>query len=167
MSNKGIQREICPVETIRFNWDGYSPSSALFSHSTNFFICSRKKPFPLARWASVYHFRMASSLTTFTAGESEVQERSNKALQEHSSQHQSATFIEQQNNLLEGVHEVDVVVAVLLNPQQKRELRQALSGEGLQERAVLLRGKARGCSILTGSLVLTQHRESCNKSVLK
>lgn len=43
---------------------GWSPSSAFLSHSTNFFICSRKTLFPLARWASLYHFRMASSLKT-------------------------------------------------------------------------------------------------------
>lgn len=40
------------------------PSSAFLSHSTNFVICSRKTLFPLARWASLYHFRMASSLKT-------------------------------------------------------------------------------------------------------
>lgn len=53
----------------------------------------------------------------------------------------NTTFIEQQNDLLEGFHEVDVVVTVLLNPQQKRELRKALCGEGLQKRTVLLRNK--------------------------
>lgn len=42
----------------------FLPSSAFFSHSTNFFICSRKTLLPLERWASEYHFRMASSLNT-------------------------------------------------------------------------------------------------------
>lgn len=41
-----------------------SPSSAFLSHSTNFFICSRNTLFPLARWASLYHFKIASSLKT-------------------------------------------------------------------------------------------------------
>ena len=41
-----------------------SPSSALFSHSTNFFICSRNMPFPLARCSSLYHFRIDSSFST-------------------------------------------------------------------------------------------------------
>lgn len=45
-----------------------SPSSAFLSHSTNFFICSRKTLFPLARWASLYHFRIASSLRTSAVG---------------------------------------------------------------------------------------------------
>lgn len=40
------------------------PSSAFLSHSTNFFICSRKTLFPLARCASLYHLRMGSSLRT-------------------------------------------------------------------------------------------------------
>lgn len=40
------------------------PSSAFWSHSTNFFICSKKTLFPLAPWASLYHFKMASSLRT-------------------------------------------------------------------------------------------------------
>lgn len=40
------------------------PSSAFLSHSTNFFICSRKTLFPFARCASLYHFRMGSSLRT-------------------------------------------------------------------------------------------------------
>lgn len=43
---------------------GCIPSSAFLSHSTNFFICSRKTLFPLAKWASLYHFRTASSLKT-------------------------------------------------------------------------------------------------------
>lgn len=33
---------------------------------------------------------------------------------------------------------MDVVIAVLLNLKQERELRQALGGEGLQERTILL-----------------------------
>lgn len=44
------------------------PSSAFFSHSTNFFICSRKTLFPLAMWASVYHFKITSSLKTSATG---------------------------------------------------------------------------------------------------
>lgn len=40
------------------------PSSAFLSHSTNFFICSRKTLFPFATCASLYHFRMGSSLRT-------------------------------------------------------------------------------------------------------
>lgn len=40
------------------------PSSAFLSHSTNFFICSRKTLFPFARCASLYHLRMGSSLRT-------------------------------------------------------------------------------------------------------
>lgn len=42
----------------------FLPSSAFFSHSTNFFICSRKMLLPLVRWPSEYHFSMASSLRT-------------------------------------------------------------------------------------------------------
>lgn len=46
----------------------FLPSSAFFSHSTNFFICSRKTLFPLLRWASLYHFNMASSFNTSAVG---------------------------------------------------------------------------------------------------
>lgn len=48
------------------------------------------------------------------------------------------TFVEEHHDLLEGVHEVDVVVAVLLDLQQQAELRQTLGGEGFQQCAVLL-----------------------------
>ena len=51
---------------------------------------------------------------------------------------QPGTFIEEHHDLLEGLHEVDVVVAVLLNLQQQAELRQTLRGEGFQQKAVLL-----------------------------
>lgn len=49
------------------------------------------------------------------------------------------TFVEEHHDLLEGLHEVDVVVAVLLDLQQQSELRQALGREGLQQGAVLLK----------------------------
>ena len=47
-------------------------------------------------------------------------------------------FVEEHHYFREGLHEVDVVVAVLLDLQQQAELRQTLGGEGLQQRAVLL-----------------------------
>lgn len=49
------------------------------------------------------------------------------------------TFVEQHNNFLEGLHEVDVVVTVLLDLQQECEFREALGGKSLQQWAVLLR----------------------------
>lgn len=49
------------------------------------------------------------------------------------------TFIEQYNNFLEGFHEMDVVITVLLDLQQESKLREALGGKSLQQRAVLLR----------------------------
>lgn len=51
------------------------------------------------------------------------------------------TFVKKHHDLLEGLHEVDIVVAVLLDLQQEGELRQALGGEGLQQWAVLLQNK--------------------------
>lgn len=48
------------------------------------------------------------------------------------------TFVEEHHNLLKGLHEVDVVVAVLLDLQQQAELGQTLGGEGFQQKAVLL-----------------------------
>ncbi len=48
------------------------------------------------------------------------------------------TFVEEHHDLLEGLHEVDVVVAVLLDLQQQAELGQTLGGEGFQQKAVLL-----------------------------
>lgn len=54
---------------------GRLPSSAFLSHSTNCFICSRKTLFPLARWLSLYHFRIASSLKTSAKGRQENVER--------------------------------------------------------------------------------------------
>lgn len=50
----------------------------------------------------------------------------------------TGTFVEEHHDLLEGLHEVDVVVAVLLNLQQQTEFRQTLGGEGFQQKAVLL-----------------------------
>lgn len=44
--------------------NGSVPSSAFCSHSTNFFIWSRKTLLPLATCASLYHLRIASSLRT-------------------------------------------------------------------------------------------------------
>ena len=49
------------------------------------------------------------------------------------------TFVKQHHDLLEGLHEVDVVIAVLLDLQQQGELREALGGERFQQKAVLLR----------------------------
>lgn len=46
---------------------GILPSSAFCNHSTNFFIWSRKTLLPLATWASLYHFSIASSLRTSAA----------------------------------------------------------------------------------------------------
>ncbi len=48
------------------------------------------------------------------------------------------TFVEEHHDLLKGLHEVDVVVAVLLDLQQQAELGQTLGGEGFQQKAVLL-----------------------------
>lgn len=48
------------------------------------------------------------------------------------------TFVEEHHDLGEGLHEVDVVVAVLLDLQQQAELRLTLGGEGFQQKAVLL-----------------------------
>lgn len=51
---------------------------------------------------------------------------------------ETGTFVEEHHDLLKGLHEVDVVVAVLLNLQQQTEFRQTLGGEGFQQKAVLL-----------------------------
>lgn len=48
------------------------------------------------------------------------------------------TFVEQNNNFLESLHEVDIVIAVLLDLKQECEFREALGGKGLQQWAVLL-----------------------------
>lgn len=40
------------------------PSSALWSHSTIFFICSRKTVFPFWEYPPLYHLMMVSSLRT-------------------------------------------------------------------------------------------------------
>lgn len=48
------------------------------------------------------------------------------------------TFVEEHHDLGEGLHEVDVVIAVLLDLQQQAELRLTLGGEGFQQKAVLL-----------------------------
>ena len=49
------------------------------------------------------------------------------------------TFIQEDHDLLEGLHEVDVVVAVLLDLDKQADLGLALGGEGLEQGAVLLR----------------------------
>lgn len=54
---------------------------------------------------------------------------------------QTLTFVEEHHDLLKAPHEVDVVVAVLLDLQQEVELRQTLGGEGFQQKAVLLQRK--------------------------
>lgn len=51
------------------------------------------------------------------------------------------TFVEEHHYLLKGLHEVDVVVAVLLDLKQQAELGQTLGGEGFQQRAVLLQDR--------------------------
>lgn len=57
--------KVTALNTLKCTWEREAlPSSAFFSHSTNFFICSRKTLLPLAKCPSVYHFRMASSLRT-------------------------------------------------------------------------------------------------------
>lgn len=48
------------------------------------------------------------------------------------------TFIEEHHNLGKGLHEVDVIIAVLLDLKQQVELRLTLGGEGFQQKAVLL-----------------------------
>lgn len=48
------------------------------------------------------------------------------------------TFVEENHNLLKGLHEVDVVVAVLLDLLQQGQLRLALGAEHSQEGSVLL-----------------------------
>lgn len=70
----------------------HSPSSAFLSHSTNFFICSRKTLFPLARWASLYHFRIASSLKTSAVGwRKEKIEKMWESIQTRCQEHKCAT----------------------------------------------------------------------------
>ena len=49
------------------------------------------------------------------------------------------TFVEQNNNFLESLHEVDVVITVFLDLQQKSKFREALGRKSLQQRAVLLK----------------------------
>lgn len=51
------------------------------------------------------------------------------------------TFVEEHHDLLKSLHEVNVVVAVLLDLQQQAKLRQTLGGEGFQQKAVLLQKK--------------------------
>lgn len=51
------------------------------------------------------------------------------------------TFVEEHHDLLKGLHEVDVVVAVLLDLHEQAELRLTLGGEGFQQNAVLLQEK--------------------------
>lgn len=49
------------------------------------------------------------------------------------------TFVEQNNNFLEGLHEVDVVIAIFLDLQQKSKFWDALGCKSLQQWAVLLK----------------------------
>lgn len=49
------------------------------------------------------------------------------------------TFVEEHHYLGEGFHEVDVVVAVLLDLQQQHQLRLTLSAEHCQQRSIVLR----------------------------
>lgn len=58
--------------------------------------------------------------------------------EERDGRRETGTFVEEHNNLLKSLHEVDVVVAVLLDLQQQTEFRQTLGGEGFQQKAVLL-----------------------------
>ena len=48
------------------------------------------------------------------------------------------TFVEEHHYLGEGLHEVDVVIAVLLDLQQQHQLRLTLSAEHCQQRSVVL-----------------------------
>lgn len=54
-------------------------------------------------------------------------------------EHVKLTFVEQNHNFLEGLHEVNVVVTILLDLQQESEFREALGGKSFQQWAVLLR----------------------------
>lgn len=58
---------------------------------------------------------------------------------EKNKKNKKLTFVEQYNNFLEGLHEVDVVVTVLLDLQQESKFREALGGKSLQQWAILLR----------------------------
>ena len=70
----------CPLLCVEFTDTGcrcttkheflamhHSPSSAFSSHSTNFFICSRKTLLPLVLWDCLYQRRMVSSVSTSAA----------------------------------------------------------------------------------------------------
>lgn len=59
------------------------------------------------------------------------------------------TFVEENHDLLEGLHEVDVVVAVFLNLLQQDELRLALGTEHSQQGSVLLE-QSRGQKVRPG-----------------
>lgn len=61
------------------------------------------------------------------------------------------TFVEENHDLLEGLHEVDVVVAVLLNLLQQDELRLALGTEHSQQGSILLE-QSRGEEVRPGGL---------------
>lgn len=82
---------------------------------------------------------MASSLKTSAVGG----KKKSQASEREQRRERRRTFVEEHHDLLEGPHEVDVVVAVLLDLQQQAELRQTLGGEGFQQEAVLLPGKKR------------------------
>lgn len=49
------------------------------------------------------------------------------------------TLVEEYHYLREGLHEVDVVIAVLLDLQQQHQLRLTLSAEHCQQRSIVLR----------------------------
>lgn len=48
------------------------------------------------------------------------------------------TFVEEHHYFLEGFHEVDVVITVLLNLEQQSQFRLTLGCKGSKKRAVLL-----------------------------
>lgn len=73
-----------PLLTTAKSLNESSPSSAFFSHSTNFLICSRKILFPLATWVSVYHLRIASSLRTSAGKTQKKTSKSQPTAQMHS-----------------------------------------------------------------------------------
>ena len=64
------------------------------------------------------------------------------------------TFVEEDHDLLEGLHEVNVVVAVLLDLDQEADLRLALGGEGLKQGAVLLWERGQYVCLIMGLFLL-------------
>ena len=53
-------------------------------------------------------------------------------------QYMMLTFVEEHHYLWEGLHEVDVVIAVLLDLQEQHKLRLTLSAEHCQQRSIVL-----------------------------